>query len=569
MSESSNKRPEARSGRQGEAAIVYGKDWWLELGPVDLDGELVTIQQKNNLLVTISPREDGRLRAMVFQTLDTESTEILLRLAVRPHPETGDVQMRETNWEYALDSASGMGQVYADQQGEPYLSYWKNGLGIGSDGQEIPEWHKQRNLRARPAEVVAKELMHGSGSSDEMPDEAQQGASREESDAAASAAEQRPDWASKPQQSQEIRDRFLGCMLGGAVGDALGAAVEFMSRQEILLEFGAEGISDYASAYGRLGAITDDTQMTLFTAEGLLRAHVRGCMKGITHYPGMVGRAYLRWLHTQGEFMYSGVDPSIAESGWLVQQSDLHSRRSPGGTCLSALRAMENPGDRARNNSKGCGGVMRVAPVGLYLWGKTHQPQNAAEDAFIMGAELAATTHGHPTGSLTAGVLAVLILALTDGASLQQGLATAKAILRKHDDHTETLNSIELAERLAEANQIKPPEAIDQLGQGWIAEEALAIAVYCALVAPSFEQGVLMAVNHDGDSDSTGAIAGNLLGAMYGQNSIPTSWLDALELRDVITEVANDLHDCWTWKISDYSSNEEETELIWKKYPGG
>lgn len=85
------------------------------------------------------------------------------------------------------------------------------------------------------------------------------------------------------------------------MGDALGAPVEFMSRSEILRRFGAKGITTYAPAYGGLGMITDDTQMTLFTAEGLLRAWVRGFTKGITTYSGVTAHAYLRWLQTQGE----------------------------------------------------------------------------------------------------------------------------------------------------------------------------------------------------------------------------------------------------------------------------
>src|SRR5690606_25084851 len=102
-------------------------------------------------------------------------------------------------------------------------------------------------------------------------------------------------------ESQIVRDRFLGCLLGGAVGDALGAPVEFMRRAEILRRFGPDGITGYAPAYGGLGKITDDTQMTLFTAEGLIRGWVRGCFKGSTTYTGVTAQDYLRWLQTQGE----------------------------------------------------------------------------------------------------------------------------------------------------------------------------------------------------------------------------------------------------------------------------
>jgi ADP-ribosylglycohydrolase len=88
--------------------------------------------------------------------------------------------------------------------------------------------------------------------------------------------------AAQKSPSISKRERFIGCLLCGAVGDALGAPVEFMKRAEILQAFGPTGIANYAPAYGGLGRITDDTQMTLFTAEGLLRAEVRGHLKGIT-----------------------------------------------------------------------------------------------------------------------------------------------------------------------------------------------------------------------------------------------------------------------------------------------
>ena len=111
-------------------------------------------------------------------------------------------------------------------------------------------------------------------------------------------------------------------------------------------------------------------------------------------------------------------------------------------------------------------------------------------------------------------------------------------------------------------------EAIARLGQGWIAEEALAISIYCALVARNFKHGVILAVNHDGDSDSTGAIVGNLLGAMHGVKTIPAEWLEPLELRDVITELAEDLYAFKDWAIGEYSDNEELNQRIWRKYPG-
>jgi ADP-ribosylglycohydrolase len=338
-----------------------------------------------------------------------------------------------------------------------------------------------------------------------------------------------------------------------------------MHRTDILRRFGPKGITQYAPSFGGIGLITDDTQMTLFTGEGLIRAWVQGCFKGFTTYSDVVAHAYLRWLQTQGERSACNIDFGSDETGWLFQQRQLHNRRAPGNTCLTALMGMTTLGEPARNDSKGCGGVMRVAPVGLFT--SRLRQQESLEDTFRLGVQLAALTHGHPTGVLTAGVLAVLIRVLTDGASLSEALVVSKTILRREPGHEETLLAIKMAETLAVSN-LPHNVAIAQLGQGWIAEEALAISIYCALVARDFKQGVIMAVNHDGDSDSTGSITGNLLGTMYGERAIPPEWLESLELRDVITELAEDLYAFKEWDIGEFSEKKEMNQRIWHKYSG-
>ncbi len=183
------------------------------------------------------------------------------------------------------------------------------------------------------------------------------------------------------------------------------------------------------------------------------------------------------------------------------------------------------------NDSKGCGGVMRIAPVGLI-----------ANQPFELGCEIVAITHGHPSGYLAAGFLAELIAQLALGRALGSALDQAAEELRAHRGHRETLAAVELARELADG--VDPgPEQIEELGKGWVAEEALAIAIYCALAASGFESALVLAVNHDGDSDSTGAITGNLLGTMLGAEAIPSRWLDRLELCDLIEQVARDLED--------------------------
>jgi ADP-ribosyl-[dinitrogen reductase] hydrolase len=312
------------------------------------------------------------------------------------------------------------------------------------------------------------------------------------------------------------------------VGDALGAGVEFDWMEDIRRKLGPAGVTDYVEAYGRRGAITDDTQMTLFTAEGLLLAD------GSADVRAVVDRAYARWLATQGE-RSSRWPADDRDGGRLAGVPALNERRSPGRTCRSALKA-ERAGSVAApiNDSKGCGGVMRIAPVGLL--GRGH-----ASDPFDLGCELAALTHGHPCGYLAAGAMALIVARLLAGETLDAALDAAEARLAQRPRHAETLGALRAARALAASDAVPGPEAIATLGAGWVAEEALAIGVYgalVALVARDYAHGVLIAVNHSGDCDSTAAIAGSMLGTMLGVDAIPPAWLAELELRDEIERLA-------------------------------
>jgi ADP-ribosylglycohydrolase len=345
--------------------------------------------------------------------------------------------------------------------------------------------------------------------------------------------------------------RIRGSLLGGAVGDAIGAPVEFLSLKQIRHRFGTDGICDYAPAFGLRGAITDDTQMTLFTAEGLLRATMRMSERGICHPPSVVHHAYLRWLLTQHEQPKHQVE--IRTDGWLFGVQSLHSRRAPGNTCLAALRAAEDWGvpEVANNTSKGSGSVMRVAPVGLF--------RESDDVLFAVAADVARLTHGHPSGFLASGYLAVLVAALSRGELLIKALETADSQLRQRDRCEEVVNALTAARALAGRGRPRA-EDLESLGEGWVAEEALAIAVCCALTARDFADGIRLAANHSGDSDTTAAITGTLLGAQFGESVIPADWLTRLELKDEITQIADDIYKAICGKMS--------VDADWNRYPG-
>ena len=330
------------------------------------------------------------------------------------------------------------------------------------------------------------------------------------------------------------REKLLGCILGGAIGDALGAPIEFLSIDQIRRYNGENGISGYVEFTDGKGRITDDTQMTLFTLEGLLAARKFADEDNIE---GMeiefVYQSYLHWLLTQGEPLPDSVSkkyPTLI-SERLQKERWLYVRRAPGFTCISALKSgacgtIAHP----LNDSKGCGGVMRIAPVGLLF-------HDDLEVTFRLGCEVAAITHGHPSGYLSAGCLATIIAELMNGKSLTESVGNSITILNKWPNHAECLQIMERAVELAESLPATS-ENIARLGEGWVGEEALAIAVFCSLKhQDDFRAGVLAAVNHSGDSDSTGAIAGNILGASLGLSAIPTIWIENLNEGKMIKKV--------------------------------
>lgn len=322
--------------------------------------------------------------------------------------------------------------------------------------------------------------------------------------------------------------RIRASLLGGALGDALGGFVEFDSIEQIRLQCGHDGIAEPEPGQPML--ITDDTQMTLFTAEALIRAR-----RDPANDPADIAhRAYLRWLHTQG-----GQVPADVIDGWLVTVSELHSLRAPGNTCLTALESTSSParerGSRTHplNNSKGCGAVMRAAPVGL--------AERDPARAFELAADMGALTHSHPSGYLSAGALAVIVNRLAAGASLAEAAQRALDLLAAHSGCEETHEALSRGIELAAHERPSPERIAAQLGGGWVGEEALAIGVCAAARARDFKDGIRLSVNHSGDSDSTGSITGNILGAMWGMRALPPDWLDRLELREVIATIADDL----------------------------
>lgn len=351
---------------------------------------------------------------------------------------------------------------------------------------------------------------------------------------------------------------YVGCIVGGAIGDALGAPIEFMNLSNILNKYGISGVNDFVEFPDGKGQITDDTQMLLFTAEGLLRSLHRSHRNGLWGaYTVICFQSYLRWLHTQQDWFGENAINGRELNGWLIHEKFLYKRRAPGNTCLTSLRSAKSGTiSKPINNSKGCGGIMRIAPVGLLF-------HDSPKQAFQIGAELAAMTHGHPSGYLSAGYLSALIAFLNNGIDLMQSIYQSNEILKSYPSYEETYTAIQKA---LDLHLVGQPDfyKLEKLGGGWVGEEALAISIYCALsFKDDFEKAINLSINHSGDTDSTGSITGNIIGLMLGEEMIPKRWINNLSNYDQIKQVASDLYTEVQGNGPDFY--DEEWEF---KYPG-
>ncbi|MEH0419458.1 ADP-ribosylglycohydrolase family protein [Streptomyces sp. B21-083] len=331
-------------------------------------------------------------------------------------------------------------------------------------------------------------------------------------------------------EQQDFRSRVRGTLLGAALGDALGAPLDGLTLDSIHEAYGAEGLTDLAFAYGRRGAITDITQLTLFTLDGLIRAQVRRDT-GAWHPPTDLHRAYRRWAATQSDW---GPDERRKEDGWLAREEWLYARRDPALSCLLGL-GDETMGTLDAPKNPGEGGVeaaARSGPFGLLVgW----EPQLVMQ----LAVECAAQTHGHPTGYLAAGAYAVIVHGLARGESLDAAVQRALALLAARAGHQQVAEALQRALGAVRQGIPSPARVADLAGAG-TAEGLLSVAVYCALVGEDVRHGLSLSVNHGGPSAATGALTGGLLGALHGETALPPAWLAELEGRPTMLVIADD-----------------------------
>jgi len=294
-----------------------------------------------------------------------------------------------------------------------------------------------------------------------------------------------------------------GIIYGLAIGDALGRPNEFLPLDSIRVKYGDRGIQELPEP----ALFTDDTQMSIAVAEALIEAGEKD-IESIMH---AVKEEFVKWSHS----------PDTP-------------KKSPGRTCLTGVANMEKEMHWSQSGiarSKGCGSAMRAAPIG-YLY--QHDPEKLREAAHSTGI----CTHGHPTANAACIGAAYLVKLALDGVQPNEMISLlfsfTEGISKEFDEAI-----LKVKECLYWDNEEK---ALNYLGEGWIGEEAVTLALYCFLKYPGdYEKVVIRGANTNGDSDSIACIGGSISGAYLGFNAIPDEWVKEIEKSEYLNDLATRL----------------------------
>ena len=337
-------------------------------------------------------------------------------------------------------------------------------------------------------------------------------------------------------------DKVRGALVGEVCGDALGYPMKTLTTGKIIRRFGPFGLRTMITSKNKKAKalVSDSTQMMLATVDGLLWSDA----KKLSSSDG-VYRGFMRWFYSQ-----TGEEPRRGQKSWtrrqphekdlcLVREKFMHERRMPETGVLNALSNEEKgTTDKDINNSKGSAVLTRNIPLGILYWDKP-------EEAFSVGAEISALTHSHATAYLAGGAVASLVSYLINGISLPKSIDKVNYLLSSRKGGENIIKLLTAAVEQANKHPAGKSgvwehlDSIRSLGGGDIAEEALAIAVYCATVMDDPFEAVITAANHDGCSTVTGALTGALEGIRFGTSFLPAYWVECVEASEITSKMAD------------------------------
>ena len=334
---------------------------------------------------------------------------------------------------------------------------------------------------------------------------------------------------------------YRGCLLGMAVGDAMGYTVDSRSWAEIQEDYGPNGLLGYDLVNG-YAEITSYTQLAAFTCNGLLLGLTIGQMTGkMFPFVQYIALSTREWAYSQR----SWGRPEQTRC-WLLQQSDICHRHCMDTSMLDTLgRKHLGTPEEPRNNFSNPSGLTTAIGVGLFF----HPDRTDQGDIDRLGAEAVALTHGNPSAFLTGFVLSHLIsrLAQNPEADLRRLVNEAMDSLKAEYGHQysqvfELCNLLRMALTLSRDVNHNQTDVMEKL-QCTTAPQVLAGAIYACLVSGrDFDTAMIIAVNHSGRSAAVGAVAGAILGLRLGDQALPSFYIECLEPAEILQELAYDLH---------------------------
>ena len=338
---------------------------------------------------------------------------------------------------------------------------------------------------------------------------------------------------------------YQGCVLGLAVGDAMGAGVDNKTLEDIYIDYGPDGLLGYDLANG-FAEISSYTQVTAFAINGLLVGMAHGYLRGpfLPH----IAKALKEWAGSQ-HF------PRETERKrcWLCHISQMRRRRTMDHRTLDALtRDVTGSPKRPANSDDGPGTLPAAVAAALLFAPERMEPS----DVGTLGAEIVALTHGAPSAFLSGAVLAYVIAGLIhdpEGALKDQFINAADAVAAQFSAYPEAVKLQEKVKRavaVAQKGIHAPVEVMEKLGCT-NADEVLCGAMYACLKADGdFDRAMIIAINHSGKSAAVGAVCGAILGAHLGVEALPSFYVDCLDAGPVLRELMADLVSCGDGKVT-------------------
>lgn len=337
------------------------------------------------------------------------------------------------------------------------------------------------------------------------------------------------------------RSSYRGCLLGLAVGDAMGYTVDNRSWQEIQRDYGPHGLLGYDLVNG-YADVTSYTQLAAFTCNGLLFGLTRGQMMGkMAPFIKYIGLSSREWAASQRPWGR----PSRTHC-WLLRKPELCRRHCMDTRMLDTL-GRENLGtlETPVNGFPSPGGITTAIGVGLFF----HEDRMDQQEIDRLGAEAVALTHGSPGAFLSGAVLAHIVSRLIGEPEtpLKPLVMEAVEAMKEQFGHQysqayEVATLVRHAITYAESPGLNQVEVMERLGCD-TAAQVLSGAVYACLVSQGdFDTAMIAAVNHSGRSAAVGAIVGAILGICLGEEALPDFYIECLEPAEVLRELADDLY---------------------------